>query len=96
MPQEVLVPVVQMRNLPVLMPYLSLLSRDLLMVLNQSLPILCKSSFIDLAGSGRGADATDNDKQTSLLALKECIRALDNDQGHIPFRGSKLTESQRL
>ncbi|KAM0070248.1 putative plus-end-directed kinesin ATPase [Helianthus debilis subsp. tardiflorus] len=28
----------------------------------------------------------------SLLALKECIRALDNDQIHIPFRGSKLTE----
>ncbi|OEL16887.1 Kinesin-13A, partial [Dichanthelium oligosanthes] len=27
-----------------------------------------------------------------LLALKECIRALDNDQVHIPFRGSKLTE----
>ncbi|TYI26836.1 hypothetical protein ES332_A05G138300v1 [Gossypium tomentosum] len=65
-----------------------LLSRDLLMVLNQSLPVLCKSSFIDLAGGGRGADATDNDKQTSLLALKECIRALDNDQGHIPFRGT--------
>ncbi|PPR88134.1 hypothetical protein GOBAR_AA32567 [Gossypium barbadense] len=87
-PQEVLLPLVQMRNLPVLMPYLSLLSRDLLMVLNQSLPVLCKSSFIDLAGGGRGADATDNDKQTSLLALKECIRALDNDQGHIPFRGT--------
>ena len=31
----------------------------------------------------------------SLLALKECIRALDNDQGHIPFRGSKLTEVLR-
>lgn len=27
----------------------------------------------------------------SLLALKECIRALDNGKGHIPFRGSKLT-----
>ncbi|XP_057454302.1 kinesin-like protein KIN-13B [Lotus japonicus] len=63
-----------------------------------------KLSFIDLAGSERGADTTDNDKQTriegaeinkSLLALKECIRALDNDQGHIPFRGSKLTEVLR-
>ena len=32
----------------------------------------------------------------SLLALKECIRALDNDQGHIPFRGSKLTGSKGL
>ncbi|XAR66988.1 Plus-end-directed kinesin ATPase [Bertholletia excelsa] len=63
-----------------------------------------KLSFIDLAGSERGADTTDNDKQTrmegaeinkSLLALKECIRALDNDQCHIPFRGSKLTEVLR-
>jgi kinesin family protein 2/24 len=27
----------------------------------------------------------------SLLALKECIRALDLDKKHIPFRGSKLT-----
>lgn len=31
----------------------------------------------------------------SLLALKECIRALDMDQRHIPFRGSKLTEVLR-
>ncbi|XP_057812879.2 kinesin-like protein KIN-13A [Cryptomeria japonica] len=63
-----------------------------------------KMSFIDLAGSERGADTTDNDRQTrmegaeinkSLLALKECIRALDNDQIHIPFRGSKLTEVLR-
>ena len=27
----------------------------------------------------------------SLLSLKECIRALDQDKKHIPFRGSKLT-----
>jgi hypothetical protein len=41
-----------------------------------------------------------SDKQTqrdgaeinkSLLALKECIRALDMDKNHTPFRGSKLT-----
>ncbi|GAB4842184.1 Kinesin-like protein KIN-13B [Ancistrocladus abbreviatus] len=66
--------------------------------------VVGKLSFIDLAGSERGADTTDNDKQTriegaeinkSLLALKECIRALDNDQNHIPFRGSKLTEVLR-
>lgn len=28
---------------------------------------------------------------TSLLALKECIRALDNKSSHVPFRASKLT-----
>ena len=59
-----------------------------------------KMSFIDLAGSERGADVTDTNKQTrmdgaeinkSLLALKECIRALDLDKKHLPFRGSKLT-----
>lgn len=27
----------------------------------------------------------------SLLALKECIRALDLNKFHTPFRGSKLT-----
>lgn len=57
-------------------------------------------SFIDLAGNERGADTYDHDSQTridgaeiskSLLALKECIRALDQDKKHVPFRGSKLT-----
>jgi len=57
-------------------------------------------SFIDLAGSERGADVVETNKQTrmdgaeinkSLLALKECIRALDLDKRHTPFRGSKLT-----
>ena len=28
----------------------------------------------------------------SLLALKECIRALDLNKTHTPFRGSKLTQ----
>lgn len=28
----------------------------------------------------------------SLLALKECIRALDQEKGHTPFRQSKLTQ----
>eukprot|EP00301_Raphidiophrys_heterophryoidea_P024183 c7763_g1_i1.p1 GENE.c7763_g1_i1~~c7763_g1_i1.p1 ORF type:complete len:675 (+),score=158.47 c7763_g1_i1:102-2126(+) len=60
-----------------------------------------KISFIDLAGSEWGADIKDTNRQTrmegaeinkSLLALKECIRALDRDSGHVPFRGSKLTE----
>lgn len=60
-----------------------------------------KMSFIDLAGSERGADTIDQNRQTrldgaeinkSLLALKECIRALDLEKKHLPFRGSKLTQ----
>lgn len=60
-----------------------------------------KLSFIDLAGSERGADTTHNSKQTrmegaeintSLLALKEVIRSLAREHGHTPFRGSKLTQ----
>ncbi|CAG5129394.1 unnamed protein product [Candidula unifasciata] len=59
-----------------------------------------KISFIDLAGSERASDVTDTDKQTriegaeinqSLLALKECIRSIDQDSRHTPFRQSKLT-----
>jgi kinesin family protein 2/24 len=59
-----------------------------------------KISFIDLAGSERAVDIKETNKQTrldgaeinkSLLALKECIRAIDQDRPHLPFRGSKLT-----
>ena len=59
-----------------------------------------KISFIDLAGSERAVDTIDTNKQTkidgaeinkSLLALKECIRAMDQGSLHKPFRGSKLT-----
>ena len=59
-----------------------------------------KISFIDLAGSERAVDTIDTNKRTkidgaeinkSLLALKECIRALDLEKRHKPFRGSKLT-----
>lgn len=57
-------------------------------------------SFIDLAGNERGSDVKTSNNQTrqdgaeinkSLLALKECIRALDSAKQHLPFRGSKLT-----
>ena len=62
--------------------------------------IYSKVSFIDLAGSERAVDTIDTNKKTkidgaeinkSLLALKECIRALDLEKRHKPFRGSKLT-----
>jgi len=59
-----------------------------------------KLSLVDLAGSERGADTKSHDRQRqtesseinkSLLALKECIRALDAGSSHVPYRGSKLT-----
>jgi len=63
-----------------------------------------KFSFIDLAGNERGVDTSSADRQTrmegaeinkSLLALKECIRALGKQSGHLPFRVSKLTQVLR-
>lgn len=63
-----------------------------------------KFSLIDLAGNERGADTFLSDRQTriegadinkSLLALKECIRALGKKGSHCPFRGSKLTQVLR-
>ena len=59
-----------------------------------------KLSLVDLAGSERGTDTKCHNRQrrtesseinTSLLALKECIRAIDNDSRHVPYRQSKLT-----
>jgi len=62
-----------------------------------------KLSLVDLAGSERGSDTKSHNRQrrtesseinTSLLALKECIRALDSGKGgskHVPYRASKLT-----
>jgi kinesin family protein 2/24 len=64
-----------------------------------------KLILVDLAGSERAQETQSNDKNRrvegaeinkSLLALKECIRALDtrkngNSDAHVPFRASKLT-----
>ncbi|XP_049959943.1 kinesin-like protein Klp10A isoform X2 [Schistocerca serialis cubense] len=63
-----------------------------------------KFSLIDLAGNERGADTSSANRQTrmegaeinkSLLALKECIRALGKKGAHLPFRASKLTQVLR-
>ena len=64
-------------------------------------PLFGKFSLIDLAGNERGADTSSADRQTrlegaeinkSLLALKECIRALGRKGAHLPFRASQLTQ----
>ncbi|KAI8919221.1 P-loop containing nucleoside triphosphate hydrolase protein [Powellomyces hirtus] len=67
-----------------------------------------KFSLVDLAGSERAADRVVVERRErfegaeinkSLLALKECIRALhrcgSGGGGHIPFRASKLTQILR-
>merc|ERR1719379_3088624 len=60
-----------------------------------------KWTLVDLAGSERAADSKSSIRQRrvegaqinkSLLALKECIRAMgDPRESHVPFRASKLT-----
>jgi len=59
-----------------------------------------KLTLVDLAGSERGSDTKSHDSKrrsesaeinTSLLSLKECIRALGQKGAHVPYRGSKLT-----
>ncbi len=63
-----------------------------------------KLTLVDLAGSERAQETQSNNRQRlaegaeinkSLLALKECIRALDarkaGNDTHVPFRASKLT-----
>ena len=57
-------------------------------------------SLVDLAGSERAHEAKESAQDRrlegaeinkSLLALKECVRAMDVAASHVPFRASKLT-----
>jgi len=75
-----------------------------LILKRQSGKLKGKFSLIDLAGNERGADTSSANRQTrmegaeinkSLLALKECIRALGRKGAHLPFRASKLTQVLR-
>jgi len=59
---------------------------------------------VDLAGSERGQDTKSHSRQLrtegaeinkSLLALKECIRAMTKADAHVSFRASKLTQASR-
>jgi chromosomal replication initiation ATPase DnaA len=63
-----------------------------------------KFSLVDLADNQRGADTLIwnrkkrlecADINKSLLALRECLRALGKMETHIPFRSSKLTYTLR-
>lgn len=66
--------------------------------------VMGKLIVVDLAGSERAQDTQSNNRQRrlegaeinkSLLALKECIRAMDTGNNHVPFRASKLTLALR-
>lgn len=80
-------------------------SRAIFQIMLKKRGHLCaKFSLIDLAGNERGADISTAGRQTrlegadvnkSLLALKECIRALRRKRAHSPFRASKLTQDLR-
>ncbi|KAF4673004.1 hypothetical protein FOL47_011103 [Perkinsus chesapeaki] len=57
-------------------------------------------TLVDLAGSERAHDSQSHSLERriegaeinkSLLALKECVRAVDSSRPHVPFRASKLT-----
>ena len=70
---------------------------------NKQNPLFGQFSLVDLAGNERGSE-TANDRRVraegaeinkSLLALKECIRAMATNQKHLPFRGSMLTKVLR-
>eukprot|EP00756_Hemistasia_phaeocysticola_P024276 Hpha_TRINITY_DN15939_c1_g5::TRINITY_DN15939_c1_g5_i1::g.71703::m.71703/K10393/KIF2_24, MCAK; kinesin family member 2/24 len=74
---------------------------DIKLKLQRSKKEIGRLSVIDLAGSERASVGHAGDRQVqmegaeinkSLLALKECIRALEQGQRHVPFRQSELTQ----
>ena len=61
-------------------------------------------TMVDLAGSERSKDSMYHDAQTqketsdinaSLMALKECVRALSMKSAHVNYRANSLTQVLR-